>query len=286
MDNIPFRELCAYILESPSCLVQVHRHRIGRDGYYQKPHFHEDLVQFDFFSGCLGSLKLEGTERTLKDSVAAIYYPRETHGYRIDAAQPGPGAVLYNLKILASPGLSFAKERPVSPYQRLQLRCDALLDSLDRLYKAALCAGANPALKASLAIEALALWPERGVFDAGGMSLAETQAPPGEDPFQRALDLVENSFAKQLKIERLAKDAGISRRQLERRFKAVFGIGPQDYLDRRKLKVAQENLSQDSKPVYLVAKELGFSSVHCFSRWFGRRAGVSPTAFRKSGEIL
>ena len=286
MENGQLKELCAYILENPESIIQVHRHRILKGVWRQNPHSHENLIQFDFFSSCEGTLVLDDERHAIKDNTAAIYYTGVQHSYEIRPPKSSSGATAYTIKLKAPPELGFASDRPVPAVQHVQPPCRELLTALDRLYTVSLNLKCNRMLKLSLLMETLALWPDGKNHDSETGAMNASTNIRSEDPFERALDMIENFLDKPLKVEDLAREAGLSRRQMERRFKESFGLGPQEFINNRKLKVVKEQMAQGRKPFHVLAKELGFKSVHHFSRWFSRCAGASPSAFRKSLETL
>ncbi len=78
----------------------------------------------------------------------------------------------------------------------------------------------------------------------------------------------------------LSDMAGVSHRQLNRVFKAAYGITPREYWNRRRLGCAMAALNGMTKSIKQIAYECGFASPALFTRWFTHQAGVSPTVFR------
>ena len=78
----------------------------------------------------------------------------------------------------------------------------------------------------------------------------------------------------------LARDCGLSQRQLERLFLTHFDTTPHRYLEQLRLQAASSALRQRDAQVKIIAQQLGFSDVSHFSHWFHRRTGSSPRAFR------
>jgi AraC-like DNA-binding protein len=76
----------------------------------------------------------------------------------------------------------------------------------------------------------------------------------------------------------LAERLHISRRQLQRYTKKMFGSSPQRWLSERRLIVAPEML-KEYQLIKIVASELNFKRANHFSREFKRVYGISPTAF-------
>jgi AraC-like DNA-binding protein len=83
---------------------------------------------------------------------------------------------------------------------------------------------------------------------------------------------------------RLAGHLGISRRQLTRYTRSVFGRSPQDWLNAERLNDAPERL-KTVRSVKTVAFELGFKQRSHFSREFKLTHGVSPTSFLAAADF-
>ncbi|MBA3847504.1 MAG: helix-turn-helix transcriptional regulator, partial [Planctomycetes bacterium] len=82
-------------------------------------------------------------------------------------------------------------------------------------------------------------------------------------------------------LSELALHVGVSPRHLARRFAALTGVSPRAWADARRVARARELLTQGRLNVTAAAEALGFASIHAFSRWFHRRVGRSPSAFRE-----
>lgn len=88
------------------------------------------------------------------------------------------------------------------------------------------------------------------------------------------------AFARQStwQAELLSRKLGISRRQLQRCTRKLFGCSPQDWLNRQRLALAVE-LLQEQRLVKEVWARLGYKQASHFSRAFKMQHGLSPTAF-------
>jgi len=103
---------------------------------------------------------------------------------------------------------------------------------------------------------------------------------------QAALDYIEENLTEELTISQIAEKAWISSFHFQRLFSALCGMGVGEYIRRRRLtRAAEELLSTDAKVIDVAAK-YGYDSPDSFSRAFQRFHGVSPTAARKTGASL
>ncbi|MGY5354206.1 substrate-binding domain-containing protein [Wenyingzhuangia sp. IMCC45467] len=83
-------------------------------------------------------------------------------------------------------------------------------------------------------------------------------------------------------VENLAESLHISRVQLYRKVKAIFGINVSDYINNLKLDIAKEMLDKSTLTISEIAYKNGFSSPNYFSTVFKNKYGISPNSYRKS----
>ena len=96
----------------------------------------------------------------------------------------------------------------------------------------------------------------------------------------RALRFIEKYQPGQIKIDLMAKAAGLSRSVFSVEFKRFLGIPPARYLMERRLEKAQRMLLDTNMILEAIADELGFSSAFHLSRAFKKRYNISPREFR------
>ena len=87
-------------------------------------------------------------------------------------------------------------------------------------------------------------------------------------------------------IASLARDAGISRASLARRFAEVVGDPPMTYLTHWRLAMAADLLSSTDAGVDHIAREVGYSSPFALSAAFKRVRGVSPQQHRRDSRTI
>ncbi|MCB0426257.1 MAG: substrate-binding domain-containing protein [Mangrovimonas sp.] len=85
-------------------------------------------------------------------------------------------------------------------------------------------------------------------------------------------------------VEDLASHLNISRVQLYRKAKAIFGIGISDYINNFKLESSKGMLENTQMSVSEIAYKNGFSSPNYFSTVFKNKYGVTPNTYRKTSE--
>ena len=98
---------------------------------------------------------------------------------------------------------------------------------------------------------------------------------------EAALWIAANSH-RQIELDDVAHEAGISPFHFLRAFSAVLGVTPHQYLLRSRLRRAARLLADDDKAVTDIAYDVGFGDLSNFVRTFHRAAGVSPLKFRQA----
>lgn len=105
-------------------------------------------------------------------------------------------------------------------------------------------------------------------------------APPIDDRLQAALELINTQLGGDLGVARLAAAASLSVSRFAHLFRSQLGVGPQQFVERRRLESAARLLDLDARPVGAIAAEVGFSDPLYFSTRFRRWYGLSPRAYR------
>jgi len=101
----------------------------------------------------------------------------------------------------------------------------------------------------------------------------------------RAKDVMDRHYAEPLDVPALARVALLSPSHFTRRFRAVFGETPHQYLYRRRIERAQRLLRTTDLPVTEIGHGVGYASLGTFTRTFRRLTGETPTAFRRRGAV-
>jgi AraC family transcriptional regulator len=100
---------------------------------------------------------------------------------------------------------------------------------------------------------------------------------------RRLIEFVEENLDRDLSLEAMAGEVGISPLYLPRAFKSAVGQSPHQYVLVRRIERARELLRDTDLPIVDVALASGFSSQSHLSNWFVRMVGVSPAVYRRQG---
>jgi AraC-like DNA-binding protein len=97
----------------------------------------------------------------------------------------------------------------------------------------------------------------------------------------RAVDFLRASCSRPVTIAQVARAASLSIRQLQRRFRDAFGIGPQEYLVKTRVLAAIRLLRGTDRSLAEIALDCGFCDQSAFTSHFRRCVGTTPSRFRR-----
>lgn len=89
-----------------------------------------------------------------------------------------------------------------------------------------------------------------------------------------------------LTIEQICKDNLIGRSQLQKLFKYRRGLGVIEYFSLLKINAAKEMIRTNNMNFTQISEQLGFSSIHYFSRKFKQITGMTPSEYALSIKAL
>ena len=104
----------------------------------------------------------------------------------------------------------------------------------------------------------------------------------GDEPLAGVLGWMLEHVADDLSVEQLARRARTSPRTFARRFRAVTGTTPHQWLLSQRVLLAQRLLETTDEPVEWVAQRCGFASAAGLRQHFTRALSASPQAYRRA----
>jgi AraC family transcriptional regulator, transcriptional activator FtrA len=118
--------------------------------------------------------------------------------------------------------------------------------------------------------------------DGGQAQFVQAPVPTCDaaDPFRATLDWAVEHLDQPLTVESLARRAAMSQRTFARRFVAVTGTTPLQWLLRQRVLHAQRLLETTDESVDRVAERCGFGTAAGLRAHFQRHVGTSPSAYR------
>src|SRR5215469_13123742 len=114
----------------------------------------------------------------------------------------------------------------------------------------------------------------RGTNDLGNIYLSS---------IQRAIDFIEDHLQEHISAEEVAFRAGFSEYHFHRIFSEVLGESVKEYVLRRRLTHAAQQLEATETPIIDIAFRSGFKSQESFTRAFQKLFGTTPGRYRRFG---
>ncbi|PLR77056.1 AraC family transcriptional regulator [Bacillus sp. V3-13] len=101
------------------------------------------------------------------------------------------------------------------------------------------------------------------------------------ESLQKAIDYMEEHLLESITIEGIAKQANVSPFHFQRTFTLLTDISVGEYLRRRRLSLAAEELSRTNCKIIDLAYKYGYDTPEAFTKAFRRQHGVTPSEIRK-----
>ncbi|KIL80750.1 AraC family transcriptional regulator [Bacillus badius] len=101
------------------------------------------------------------------------------------------------------------------------------------------------------------------------------------ESLQRAIDYMEENLLEDITIDDIARKANSSGFHFQRTFSLLTDISVGEYLKRRRLTLAADELCRTNAKVIDVALKYGYRTPEAFTKAFRRQHGISPREARK-----
>lgn len=99
-----------------------------------------------------------------------------------------------------------------------------------------------------------------------------------------ALDYIELHIRDPLTQEEIAREACISVSALQKLFRCTFGYSVKEYLVKRRMTLAAEDVLNGTEGLLEIALRYGYSTLESFSRTFRKVNGMLPSDYRRQGK--
>ena len=120
--------------------------------------------------------------------------------------------------------------------------------------------------------------------DGGQAQFVDLPVPEcdADDPIGAVLGWMLEHLDAAISVEALARRSNMSPRTFARRFRAVTGTTPHQWLLSQRVLLAQRLLESTDTPVERIASQAGFGSAANLRQHFQREVGTSPLAYRRT----
>jgi len=99
---------------------------------------------------------------------------------------------------------------------------------------------------------------------------------------RRAIEMLQDTYAKPFDLDQLARIVGLSKYYLEKVFKKTTGLSPYQYAMQLRVERAKHMLASTSRSIVDISMELGFFDQSHFTNAFKHFTGTSPLAYRNA----
>jgi AraC-type DNA-binding domain-containing proteins len=97
---------------------------------------------------------------------------------------------------------------------------------------------------------------------------------------QEAIRYINENYSSEIKLNDLAEHVHLNPGYFCSVFKEEYGISPIHYLQMIRLENAKNMLANSNQSITDIANQVGFQSIHYFSRFFKANVGLTPNDFR------
>ena len=106
------------------------------------------------------------------------------------------------------------------------------------------------------------------------------------DIFKRVREYMETNLSSRLTIEQICRDNMIGRTLLQNVFQKESGMGVIEYFSNMKIDNAKHMIRMGQLNFTQISEQLGYTSIHYFSRQFKKITGMTPSDYASSVKAL
>jgi len=114
----------------------------------------------------------------------------------------------------------------------------------------------------------------------GQAQFVETPMLVNQSHFASTLDWAIQRLDTAIDVNNLANKANMSRRTFDRHFRASLGMSPKEWISRKRLNLAQKQLTAGDESMEAIARRSGFESAVNMRHHFRKIFGISPSQYQ------
>lgn len=103
---------------------------------------------------------------------------------------------------------------------------------------------------------------------------------------RKALALMRETLGKEVVLEDIARDVGMSRPHFFNLFRRDTGLTPMAYFSMVRMETAFKQIAETRNSLLDISLQLGFESPGNFTRFFNLQNGISPSQYRRCVSVL
>lgn len=113
-----------------------------------------------------------------------------------------------------------------------------------------------------------------------GFDMEIKNVSDSDHTFEKTLKYIRENLDKPIELAELSRQSGLEASYLCRIFKKRYGVTPRQYINDLRINKAKELMMNSGFNITQIAEQLGFSSVHYFSKHFKEKEKISPLDYR------
>lgn len=273
-------------------LATVHYYEYGDDFFFPgEVHNFWELLYVD-----KGAVKVTGgsAQYLLKKGDIIFHKPMEFHNLKAEPTN-APNLVVVAFECL-SPAMHFfeGKVMHVGDFAR-----NLLAKIVDEAHGTFSCAlddpdlrrlvrkdevpfGAEQIIKISLELLLVSLIREADAYPGKIKISSSIKEKTDEDVFSRVVLYLEQNLRSRITLDDVCHSNLLGRSYLQKVFREKSGGGVMEYFGKMKLEAAKREIRDGTCNFTEIANDLGYTSIHYFSRHFKKVNGMTPTEYASS----
>lgn len=291
------RLACFFIEHRMSSAVKIFQGRFGRVALLDMTapligHAHHHCHILIKVGGVDGSFRVRGELAPLTDDTAVLVNAWEHHAYE-HKAPPGERTLILALYIEPAWLAEIQRSLALSGHPRFFPQSTVQLNSATRktveefVLELWWSDEVSPSRLENLLFELVIEVIERFSGWRDLVSLLRHRPPAAMDPrIRQAIALMKQDVARELDVDALALQAGLSRAHFFTLFHRDTKVTPLVYANVLRFEAAVHRLTEGRDAVGDIATDLGFSAPSHFARFFRAHLGITPTDYRRKVNLF
>lgn len=140
-------------------------------------------------------------------------------------------------------------------------------------------------IRLSLEMLLLLLIRKGAPSQAAVKATASVKERTDRDVLNRVILYLEEHVRERLSLDDVCRDNLIGRSYLQKMFRERVGGGVMEYFGKLKIEAAKQAIRERSGSFTEIARDLGYTSIHYFSRHFKKITGMTPSEYASSSKI-
>lgn len=141
---------------------------------------------------------------------------------------------------------------------------------------------------AQVTLQSKGIWSDTETITALNRAIFGTDTLPAHTSalVKRAVAYLHQNYTRPISRREIAEALGVNEDYLSRVFHRELSLSPWDYLNRYRVLQSKRLLLHTTRPIGLIANQVGFKDRAYFSRVFHKATGVSPQTFRETSSRM